>query len=395
MKTRHLTSLVLCVVAAAGLGCTEMISRSNEDAPAVDTADPGPDDAASDFAVVEVKFDDGAQAEAETVVDDPAVEVDPEVETVVEMDEPGDEPESVDVPDAILVDHMNDGVCVLDCVGRACGDDGCGGICGFCKYGEECITGGQCVVKCDPKAHCAGKTCGSDGCGGSCGDCPQDYHCDVLTQNCKQGACAPDCTGGRECGTDGCDGSCGSCAPSQICTQDGFCTASPCAIVDPVLNSCVATKMLKCLNYGLPNEMVISIDCNTKLGSDGKTAMICGYDSWTGVRDCIDKPPCVPVCTDDLGAALECGDGGCVDKPDACGVCPQGWGCPKFHCKPVVGATCGYVLETGFCFGDVLYHCSGDPYNGGVVAPPQDCTATSQVCRWNNANGQFVCRNPP
>ena len=53
--------------------------------------------------------------------------------------------------------------CVPDCTGKECGGDGCGGSCGTCKEGEECLSG-----KCVCLPQCAGKECGDDGCGGEC-----------------------------------------------------------------------------------------------------------------------------------------------------------------------------------------------------------------------------------
>ncbi|MFH2008455.1 MAG: hypothetical protein ABI333_17850 [bacterium] len=35
-------------------------------------------------------------------------------------------------------------ICLPDCTGRVCGDDGCGGSCGTCAGGETCSTAGQC-----------------------------------------------------------------------------------------------------------------------------------------------------------------------------------------------------------------------------------------------------------
>ncbi len=56
------------------------------------------------------------------------------------------------------------------CLGRTCGDDGCGGSCGTCAGGESCNAGGTCGTAC--VASCAGKACGTDdGCGGRCGAC--------------------------------------------------------------------------------------------------------------------------------------------------------------------------------------------------------------------------------
>ena len=384
---------MLCAVAAAGLGCTQMITRTTDDAAAVDVADAATDEAGTDFAIVDVKFDEGTSVEAETVVDD-VVEIAPEVETVVEIDEPADEPEVLDILDTAPADHMVDGVCVPDCVGKICGPDGCGSYCGFCPYGSVCLSNGQCQISCDPKAYCAGRACGPDNCkpAGSCGDCMIGYTCKATTGECIEGDCLPDCTG-RECGDDGCGkgGTCGECAVTQICTDGGLCGSSPCAGIDPVYNSCSGTKVLKCVNQGLPNELVISKDCSQTMGSDGKTPQVCGFDPWTGKKGCIDKPPCVPNCVDAYGAAAECGSGGCADKPDYCGTCPVGWGCPGFHCRPVAGATCGFIDQVGYCWVDnTLYWCNGDPQNGGTISV-QDCNATSKKCAWNNKNGQFTC----
>jgi hypothetical protein len=68
----------------------------------------------------------------------------------------------------------------------------------------------QCV--CAP--NCVGHACGPDGCNGSCGNCTANQTCDAAGQC----VCVPSC-GGRGCGDDGCSGSCGSCESGQSCTQ--------------------------------------------------------------------------------------------------------------------------------------------------------------------------------
>ena len=73
-----------------------------------------------------------------------------------------------------------EGECICqphDCaaLGKACGDwgDGCGGTvpCGVCGCGETCDQG-ACVFH-----GCEGKDCGSDGCGGECGVCTPGLDC--------------------------------------------------------------------------------------------------------------------------------------------------------------------------------------------------------------------------
>jgi hypothetical protein len=73
--------------------------------------------------------------------------------------------------------------CVADCLGKVCGDDGCGGSCGTCSEGTACDASFRCAATCAPA--CAGKTCGDDGCGGSCGTCAAGATCTAL------GACEP------------------------------------------------------------------------------------------------------------------------------------------------------------------------------------------------------------
>ena len=81
--------------------------------------------------------------------------------------------------------------CLAACVGRECGDDGCGGSCGVCADGQVCDEAGACVAACAPE--CGGKECGPDGCGGACGACPPG-------QGCHEGSCQSPGEGGAELG---------------------------------------------------------------------------------------------------------------------------------------------------------------------------------------------------
>lgn len=71
-------------------------------------------------------------------------------------------------------------ICVPDCDGRDCGDDGCGGSCGACEDGS-CLENGTC---CTP--DCGDRKCGDNGCGGSCGSC-------LFGSVCQDGACIVPC----------------------------------------------------------------------------------------------------------------------------------------------------------------------------------------------------------
>ena len=122
--------------------------------------------------------------------------------------------------------------CVLDCSGRSCGPDGCGGSCGGactasqagCQSNRDCAEGLVCGLDngarfgmaeglrvCWP-AVCESLDQASVPCGGpgaDCGICP---------------SCVPRCDG-RNCGNNGCGGSCGACADGSSCELvTGMCT---------------------------------------------------------------------------------------------------------------------------------------------------------------------------
>jgi hypothetical protein len=138
--------------------------------------------------------------------------------------------------------YCNEGTCSPICLPSDCGSRVCGSIpsrpdcgetfCGLCNAtaGETCNeTSGTCFV-CQP--NCIGKQCGDNGCGGSCGDCKlspfnESYNCNA-SQLCQM--CTSDCSAlGKECGPvpNGCGQSCGNCTelygyPENSCTN-GIC----------------------------------------------------------------------------------------------------------------------------------------------------------------------------
>jgi hypothetical protein len=68
--------------------------------------------------------------------------------------------------------------------------------------------------------NCAGRQCGGDGCGGVCGDCGDGQACNLASAQCE---CVPDC-GARTCGTDPrCGASCGGCDEGSQCSAAGVC----------------------------------------------------------------------------------------------------------------------------------------------------------------------------
>ena len=201
-----------------------------------------------------------------------------------------------------------DPLCGIDCLGRVCGPDGCGGSCGSCANDEYCTEGGHCSPLCTP--DCDGKQCGSDGCGDDCGAC-EEWPNSYCTEE-SQCACLTDCEH-QECGDDGCGGSCGYC-PGDFSCLDGACVPD-----------CVP-------------------DCDGKdCGADGCSGFCgaCPEGSYCFEGVCVDD------CTPDCGGK-DCGGNGCGGS---CGICGGGTECSNGHCAAVYCE--GYSKDNSCCkYGD-------------------------------------------
>lgn len=105
----------------------------------------------------------------------------------------------------IVIGDIPKDICTPYCDHKECGDDGCGGRCGTCFFGE--CSDGTCT--CIP--DCTDRKCGDDGCGETCGTCGYG---ECIDGQCE---CEPDCDD-HLCGNDGCGGLCGeSCEDNQVC----------------------------------------------------------------------------------------------------------------------------------------------------------------------------------
>lgn len=101
-----------------------------------------------------------------------------------------------------------DDVCIPQCTGRSCGQDGCGGNCPpGCFLPHECNADGHCI--CEPR--CGGRECGDDGCGDECGTCDAPLTCEETT-----GRCVPNCDINAGFGA-ACDGEDWLCADGSRC----------------------------------------------------------------------------------------------------------------------------------------------------------------------------------
>ncbi len=89
------------------------------------------------------------------------------------IDSTGDE-DIVPVPDQTVEPD----VCVPQCEGKACGSDGCDGVCGHCYTMEGALNDDLCLEDgtCTP-CGCGDQECGVDLCGSPCGTCAGDWIC--------------------------------------------------------------------------------------------------------------------------------------------------------------------------------------------------------------------------
>ena len=134
---------------------------------------------------------------------------------------------------------FEDACCSPNCTNppKQCGDDGCGDFCGAgpeegCAEGQVCTNSFGC---CTP--FCVGRECGDDTCGASCGECQPGDKCN---DQFKCELCVSDCVD-KDCGDDGCGGSCGNCAPDQVCQVGGWCCTPQCGLVECGSDGCGST----------------------------------------------------------------------------------------------------------------------------------------------------------
>jgi hypothetical protein len=221
-----------------------------------------------------------------------------------------DAPVSLDAPDL---------ACVPDCLGRECGTDGCGGICGTCSLSQTCSDGGQCQ-----STECI-----------SSKDCPGDLVCNEDLSACVVCVTSDDCPESFECGPDW------DCHEVFSCTSDKDCKAHG-LVCDKAGGICV--------------ECLVEVDCAEE---DFCKDRFCLTDVCkAGEREC------------DGLQVLECsGDGGALDPAELCTgtqYCEEGT-CYDQNCDP--GAV--------FCNGTLLLECDSIGKDSAAV---EDCGSDKKVC---------------
>ncbi len=265
-----------------------------------------------------------------------------------------------------------------NCVGKECGDDGCGGACGDCPEGGTCEDG-VCNVPCDEcvegEIRCAGEAAWhrceqQEGCWLWTEDakaCPGGEQCVCLTATesevCtpiagNECACVPDCEG-KNCGGDGCGGSCGKCEGVNVVCEEGSCQCAGSLCGEVCCASYqVCTDDLTCCQTQCGGKECGEDGCGGVCGT-------CPGGSWVAcvLGQCVCQGTVCPkaccasgeVCDAEGNCCVEqcegkqCGDNGCGGL---CGTCSPGALCLDGLCPPP-GQDCndGNAIDWDGCTG--------------------------------------------
>ena len=298
-----------------------------------------------------------------------------------------DTPAGSDAP----ADVAADSVCTPDCKakGKLCGDDGCGGTCGFCAADALCsdfvckaLTGADAckTTQCDKNADCVlennaakcvcktgwagdGKTCNDiDDCLKDNGGCDKNAACTDVKASLPTCACNKGYSGnGKTCSDiDECAKATAQCAPHAVCTNtpgtyeckcdEGFSGDGLAGCTD--IDECKAGTS-KCTSAQVCDNTVGSYVCScapgyTKSGGD-----------CNDIDECLDKPCSDKATCKNAPGSYACtcttgfqGDGKTCTEIDLCKdvKCPTGALCQK-NASAIAVCVCapGYTGDGKVC----------------------------------------------
>ena len=220
-----------------------------------------------------------------------------------------------DTAETVQVDGGDDaGVCTPGCDGKACGDDGCGGVCGECKPGDRCTEAGVCeaqTLSCDSYCSRVMDACTGDKqqyptveacvswCAASYWEIGAVDDADIASLGCHNGFALKAETDASKCGDAGplseaCGGGCWAYCEGAL----GFCTGDSvlyealdsclgyCDFFHPTVTLSATGNTLGCRLYHLGQGLV------------GKepAAEACAAASPEGADTCVSKPPPNDTC---------------------------------------------------------------------------------------------------
>lgn len=313
----------------------------------------------------------------------------PEEDVVVGTDEGQDLSEPDEGTDTMVPE-----VCVPDCAGKACGDDGCGGECGACPVipcTTETCDAGRClykVVYCDDSNPCTTEYCNAElaQCIYTGVSCDDGNPCTVDTCNSDVGGCVHEtiaCSDSNSCTTDSCDPATGECVFDAVICDDGKdYTVDSC---NPETGGCEFAKIegacLKDSDCADGNSCTEDV-CDSITHQCKLVEIICDFGNPCVVEKCI--PSVVEVI-------------GYICVPEAYIDCDDGNTCTTDSCDPDTGA-CIHEDVPECCVTDA--QCSGNEYCNDGWCEDLDCDSAPQCwtmevvdheCVYNPATEGIPC----
>ncbi len=281
--------------------------------------------------------------------------------------------------------------CVPSCEGDECGPDGCGGTCGLCKDGLQCLTtkfGRRCTTECEPFTCpdgqlclfgvCVDQECTTDD---DCGGAPEHY-CDKFLQCRKRTPCQTtlDCKTWNK--PHYCDVEAGFCMEQGNCWEDSDCSGGTCGADHWCFgHDCFPSDSPACPPY-LPLCIGFAGDPLLCEGEGcGSCVAPCIYDS-----DCPEGKECQgSTCNEPSNDCIldsECAPGqychpGCVALKPACSTESD---CTNAQGKLCIAGFCGGPNEILSCKADApcLAWREGYTCQDGVCKPEGGCVLDSQ-----------------
>ena len=262
-----------CEPCVKGYGPVGVCVKIGDFAPAGCTTDldamqyDGHDWDARDFGdVPDSKLDPGIDVRHDQGTDpDSFMDIDLMLPTDANMD-------SVSADDGISPMDSGPDICVPHCDGKNCGNDLCGGKCGTCLDGKQCVAGTCSCVAEATKGCCGDAVCWFDSCGtqgsvvAQCTFgcvCEQDLPC--FNPRCTD--CVAQCDG-RFCGEDGCGGSCGTCEIGTSCDVSvcrGSTDESCVGPADCLSQKCTENRCQPRTQCGFNSVNLSHVDCTDNL----------------------------------------------------------------------------------------------------------------------------------
>ncbi len=299
-------------------------------------------------------------------------------------------------------------VCKLNCEGKVCGDDGCGGTCGTCEFGCAPDQKSCC------ENTCGDKVCGPNTCGQSCGACPATKVCGPDQKSCvtpKGDTCAdpfaigtlPFTAKESTLGRAGdyaailCDftGLQGVGSPDQAWRYDAKKTGTLSVTVHSQFDAVAYAKQdcaaftKSCVPGNLvPAAMNASFDVPVEAGQTWHV-IVDGMAGSAGAYTLdVDFATCKPNC-----AGKSCGSDGCGGSCEKKGSCDDNDPCTTDGCNINTGA-CTHAPTTGACNdGDACT--TSDACAAGTCSGSAISCDDSEPCTVDSCDNTTGCKHTP